>query len=862
MGRSKTGKNVSRRKIPPSNWNSRSHNPHPTPSRNLALEVLGVILSSSLLLIASQGQNYRSSVFHIPVAELLQVLNWSQKLVLKTAGGGRAALDLLPREMRADQSEHIDGPRCNKSSTVVPSVNVLMRIQRLLETTVDSDEWSDDDYRMGRTTGPDRDVLKRLGKSRIMKNLFRVVQGIRTAAAYARNGFIVKALGCLHGLLSDQWVQMGTPSTVVLYCIEPLQDIIKIAVSGSAKDLVERMGRHVEEGVSSSPHKNAEVLLKKLHESVVFFCHIGFTADNPTMCKPQRHILGELHSQVQAAIRTLLGGDDLVQYDHQHLRSRRPEKITNQHQEAAVVLPAYVHVTPSSITTPTDSDLTTQRVSHAPPPPYPELRVHNKSSHQEQQDVCMAASTHPSQQQQQQQQQHSSKESVNWKKEREIGGPPSTRWMMGDHNKRQKLQQPNHQSSEYPQGLSSTSGSTMILCQQENEVAARFAVPGTQRTQEQFRQPFNLQYGNDIQQHSRSNFNGGNSSNSGDIESAPSHFPAHLSGGGANVPTLASAIPVCDKSETAAAADGGGVPLETPLQQKKAKNDGSGGLEILGTNGISTFGSRPLSDTRSVANVVDGDNLIENAAKRVVQKPKFSPTVKVVGFLPWINEIHVSSSSAAAQGQTIGTESDVGLGFENDILSTLPLRNGSEELVHHFKYRNKNKALASGCRVCEEKSRPICNHCLNCIACYNKNQMPCSATRIAGVSSSDAGEAEIFAKEGKGLSSTLTKRMDRAIHKAFTTKDFDPIFSLVRYQTDLVNFQRSTGETALHAAVFAGDEGAVKALLSLGGNPTLRDSNNNDAAAMAFVSIHGNFPELAALVSSSRSSSSTLLPHL
>ncbi len=811
MTRKHSGRNVRQKQTPPSNW-KRSHHPHPPVQRNLSLEVLGVMLSSSVLLIASQGLSYRSSssVFQVPVAELLQVLNWSQKLVLKTAGGARAALDLLPREMKAGQGENIHESRSIKSSTVVHlSVNVLMRIQRLLEMNMDSDEWSNDVSRVGRTTGADRKILIRLGKSRTVNNLFRVVKGIRTAATDARSGFIMKALVSLHSLLSDEWVQMSTPSTVILYCIEPLEDIVKIAVSGSVEDLIKRMGNV---GKAVSAQKNTAVHLQKLHESIILFCHIGFTADNPTMCKPQRQSLGELHLKVQAAIDSLLDYDHLAQYD-QRFHSRGPE-IANHHQESMVPV-NHTRVSPVS-TPPIDSGLT-KRVSHSPSP-YPVPLAHKPSHHQQQQEVCVA-STHPSQQQQ-----HSSKESLNRRKEQEIG-PPDTGSVM-HHNRRQRLQLDH--SSEYPKASPSSYSGTMISCRQENE-AACLGPPGAA----QYGQPLMSHDGSDVQ-HSR-NVNGGGSNS--DIGKAPSHFPARLPG--ANGIILASDIPVYIEPKTTV-----GTQLETPSQQKIAKNDGPGGLEMLGTSGLAAFDpSSPLDDHSVNTDTVD-ESLIKNAVK-IVRKPKFSSTVKMVEFLPWINE---GPPLSAAQNQSVGNESDGGFGFDNDAVFTVPVRDDSE-LIHHFKYRNKTKALASGCRVCEEKSRPICNHCLNCVACYNIHKMPCSATRIAGVSSSDAGEAETFSKEEKGVSATLTNRMDRVIHKAFATKDFDPIFSLVRYQADLINFQRSTGETALHAAVFAGDTEAIKKILRLGGDPTLRDINGNDAAAMAFVSHHGTFPELAALVS-------------
>ncbi len=860
MSKRKAGQNVSKNKTPPSNW-KRSHRPRPPPPRNLTLEVLGVILSSSLLHIASHGHSYRPSVFQVPVAELLQVLNWSQKLVLKTAGGARAALDLLPREMKSGQSENVDGSQYNKSSMVVHlSVNILMRIQRLLETKMDSDEWSNNDSRIGRTTGTDRDILMRLGKSHIMNNLFRVVQGMRTAATDAKNGFIMKALNFLHDLLSNQWVQMSTPSTVVLYCIEPLQDIVKIAVSGLAEDLVKSSTGHVGEAVST--RKNAAVAhLKKLHDTIILFCHIGFTADNPTMCQPQRHILGELYSKVQAAIDTLLDNDGfLAQYDQQHFCNRRPEITNQQHQEA--VVPVHVHVSPGSTTTPPIDSGLNQRVYHAPPPSYPVSQEH-KPSHQQQRDVSVALKRPL-----QQQKQYSSKESMNWRNERDIGLPPSTGSVMEHDNKRQKLQQPNH-SSEYLEVPSLSSSGTMISSrQQENGVAclAATTTPGTQQEheQEQYRKSLTStsQDGSKLE-HSTRNLNGGGINNDIGKPQRQQFPPPHLSGANAAAsepPIMVGNIPVYESKTPVGIPVG--IPLETPSQHKNVKKDGSsGGLEMLGNKSglaaTATFrGIPPSSDDKgrhSIANAALDKSFGENDVKITrKRKPKFSPNVKMVEFPPWINEI--PSSSSSAQHQNVGTESGggSGMGFESDIASTAPLRDDSE-LVHHFKYRNKTKALASGCRVCEEKSRPICNHCLNCVACYNKLQMPCSTTRIAGVSSSDAGEAETFSKEGKGLSATLMHRMDRAIHKAFATKDFDPIFSLVRYQSDLVNFQRSTGETALHAAVFAGDTVAVKKLLALGGNPTLRDSNDNDAAAMAFVSTHGTFPELAALVSETSS---------
>ncbi len=855
MPRWVAGQKISKTRAPPSNWKS-SHHPRPSPPHNLTLEVLGVILSSSLLHIASHDQSYRSSVFRIPVAELLQLLNWSQKLVLKTAGGARAALDLLPREMKSSQSENTNGSQYNKSSLVVHlSVNILMRTQRLLETKMDSDEWSNDEVRTGRTTGSDRAILMKLGKSHIMNNLFNVVQGVRTAATDARNGLIFKALDFLHDLLSNQWVQMSTPSTIVIYCIDPLQVIVEIAVSGLTEDLVKsRAGDHG--GEAARTWRNASMAhLKKLHDTIVLFCHIGFTANNPTMCQPQRQILGQLGSKVQAAIDALLDGndgDDLVHYDQQYETTNQ-----QQHQEA-VVPPINAYVSPGSATTPPIDPRLNQRISHSPPSSYPVSQEH-KPSHQEQRDVSSEALNC---QLQQPRTPLSSEESRNWRNERDIIRPlPSTGSVIEHNNKRQKLKQPNH-SSECPEVSMSTSGPMPGSSHLQENGSARLAVtttPGTQPQHEQYRKSLTSQGGGKLE-HSTINIKSGRGSGAGDGDvgnlQRQRFPPLHLPGANAAAsgpPIMASGNPVHESEAPVGIPIG--IALKTPLQHDNVKKGGSSGrLEMLdnssGLAATEKVCGIPLSDDTghpSVTNATLDESFGEIHVKiNRKRKPKFSLNVKVVKFPPWINEIPSSAVNHRNGGTKPGGGD--GLGFENDIVSTRPIRDDSK-LIHNFKYRNKTKALASGCQICAEKSKPICNRCLNCIACYNKFQMPCSATRIAGVSSSDAGEAETFSKEGKGLSATLMHRMDRAVHKAFTSKDFDPIYSLVHYQSDLVNFQRSTGETALHAAVFAGDMVAVKKLLYLGGNPTLRDSNGNDAAAMAFVSTHGIFPELAALVS-------------
>ncbi|KAJ0399848.1 hypothetical protein ATCC90586_005390 [Pythium insidiosum] len=137
------------------------------------------------------------------------------------------------------------------------------------------------------------------------------------------------------------------------------------------------------------------------------------------------------------------------------------------------------------------------------------------------------------------------------------------------------------------------------------------------------------------------------------------------------------------------------------------------------------------------------------------------------------------------------------------------------------------------CRLCRRMTAKRCEFCNWCVKCAQKDK--CANAPSAAPKEPSATALSVSDRNVQVLGSA----MDQAIFKAFKSEDFYAVFSLVQNGMD-VNFQRveSDHSTALMAAAYYGREDAVNKLLSLGANPTLKDSNGD--AAWTFAKRRGH----------------------
>ncbi|GLE03795.1 hypothetical protein PINS_up012697 [Pythium insidiosum] len=137
------------------------------------------------------------------------------------------------------------------------------------------------------------------------------------------------------------------------------------------------------------------------------------------------------------------------------------------------------------------------------------------------------------------------------------------------------------------------------------------------------------------------------------------------------------------------------------------------------------------------------------------------------------------------------------------------------------------------CRFCRRMTAKRCEFCNWCVKCTQKEKCPNAPS--AAPKEPSATALSVSDRNVQVLGSA----MDQAIFKAFKSEDFYAVFSLVSNGMD-VNFQRveSDHSTALMAAAYYGREDATNKLLSLGANPTLKDSNGD--AAWVFAKRRGH----------------------
>jgi hypothetical protein len=187
--------------------------------------------------------------------------------------------------------------------------------------------------------------------------------------------------------------------------------------------------------------------------------------------------------------------------------------------------------------------------------------------------------------------------------------------------------------------------------------------------------------------------------------------------------------------------------------------------------------------------------------------------------------------------------------------STAQFRDASQEDMRGHKFSYRKSSLNARCLHCGMGNRPLCSSCSCCSQCYRAGkamqctkinedgdgksitQEPNGRPQAADIAPEPVEAAALLAEEEDPLLGpppvdnasaqyrALQRRFDRAVHSSFSGGDFDPVMSLLHYEKGLINFQRLSGETALHAAAWMGREDVAQELLKMGANPSLKDSN-------------------------------------
>lgn len=169
-------------------------------------------------------------------------------------------------------------------------------------------------------------------------------------------------------------------------------------------------------------------------------------------------------------------------------------------------------------------------------------------------------------------------------------------------------------------------------------------------------------------------------------------------------------------------------------------------------------------------------------------------------------------------------------------------KRGDEEddpTQHHamkrVRYSNDKKQVgfttlpcSTGSKTYKMSHRATTYRCTKCVGCgfYEGGYLEqCAACgRCAQCMVNCFCKGRVIADKKDKLPLLMKRRMDRAIWTAFKTGDFDPICGLIVTQADvnLLDYQRQTGETALMAAMYHGNEEMAAFLLGHGADASIR----------------------------------------